>query len=140
MRRLFILVFSMLLAGLLPASAEIRIGVVGPMSGQYSAFGGQMRRGVQMAVKEINASGGINGEKLKLVIGDDRCDTGKGVKAAEKMAAPKPVVEAPAVEAPAIEIDDTPAAPAAAKKPVATKKASGSAGRSTKKKKDLFNP
>lgn len=89
MRRLFILVFSMLLAGLLQASAEIRIGVVGPMSGQYSAFGGQMRRGVQMAVKEINASGGINGEKLKLVIGDDRCDAKKAVPAAEKMAAKK---------------------------------------------------
>lgn len=89
--------FSILAGGVLlavatlpgSATAEIRVGVVGPMSGPYAAFGGQMRRGVEMAVKEINAAGGIDGEKITLAIGDDRCDAGRAVTAADKMAQKK---------------------------------------------------
>jgi hypothetical protein len=95
MKRLFIPACGALLAMAMFstfAAAEIRIGVVGPMSGQYIAFGRQMRRGVEMAVKEINAAGGINGEKITLAIGDDRCDAGKAVEVAEKMAAQKAVL------------------------------------------------
>jgi branched-chain amino acid transport system substrate-binding protein len=92
MKRFLILVCTMLLAGATfpsGASAEINIGVVGPMKGQYAAFGRQMRRGVEMAVKEINAAGGINGEKLAVIVGDDRCDATKAVEAADKMVAKK---------------------------------------------------
>ena len=89
MKRLSILAGSVLLAVATfsgSAAAEIRVGVVGPMSGPYAAFGGQMRRGAEMAVKEINAAGGINGEKITLAIGDDRCDADRAVTAAGKMA------------------------------------------------------
>lgn len=92
MKRFLILVCTMVLAGVTfpsVAPAEINIGVAGPMKGQYAAFGRQMRRGVEMAVKEINAAGGIKGEKVKLVIGDDRCDAKKGVEVADKMVASK---------------------------------------------------
>lgn len=62
---------AMLLAG--QAQAEIVIGVAGPMSGQFAAFGEQMRAGAELAAADINAAGGINGEKIVLRIEDDKC-------------------------------------------------------------------
>src|ERR1044072_5402721 len=56
------------------ASADITIPVAGPMTGALAAFGEQLRRGAEMAVKDINAAGGVNGEQLKLELGDDQCD------------------------------------------------------------------
>ena len=56
------------------ASADITIAVAGPMTGDLAAFGEQLRRGAEMAVKDVNAAGGVNGEQLKLEIGDDQCD------------------------------------------------------------------
>ncbi|NRG18088.1 branched-chain amino acid ABC transporter substrate-binding protein [Rhizobiales bacterium] len=61
----------LILAG--PARAEIIIGVAGPMSGQFAAFGEQMRIGAEEAAADINASGGINGETIVLRIEDDKC-------------------------------------------------------------------
>ena len=49
-----------------PASAQdITIGVAGPMTGQYAAFGTQFKNGMDAAVAAINASGGVLGKKLK---------------------------------------------------------------------------
>jgi branched-chain amino acid transport system substrate-binding protein len=56
------------------ADADITIAVAGPMTGDLAAFGEQLRRGAEMAVADINAAGGVNGEQLKLEIGDDQCD------------------------------------------------------------------
>ena len=56
------------------ASADITIAVAGPMTGDLASFGEQLRRGAEMAVADINAAGGVNGEQLKLEIGDDQCD------------------------------------------------------------------
>ena len=67
------------------ARAEIEIAVVGPMSGQYSAFGEQMRRGAKQAVKDINAGGGVLDQELELIIGDDQCDPIKAVEIANRL-------------------------------------------------------
>ncbi len=64
------------------ARADIAIAVAGPMTGQYASFGEQMRRGAEMAVKDINTAGGVLGQKLKLVIGDDACDPKQAVAVA----------------------------------------------------------
>ena len=66
------------------AQADIVIGVAGPMTGQYQSFGEQMLRGVQSAIDEINAHGGISGEYLKLDQGDDGCDARKTEETAHK--------------------------------------------------------
>jgi branched-chain amino acid transport system substrate-binding protein len=47
------------------------------ITGQY-AFGEQLKRGAEMAVADINAAGGVNGEKLVLEVGDDACDPEAG--------------------------------------------------------------
>ncbi len=69
-----------------PAMADITIATAGPMTGQYASFGEQMQRGAEMAVKDINAAGGVLGQKLKLEIGDDACDPKQAVAVANKFA------------------------------------------------------
>jgi branched-chain amino acid transport system substrate-binding protein len=68
------------------ALADITIGVQGPISGQYAAFGEQLKRGAEKAVADINAAGGVNGEKIALEIGDDACDPKQAVAAANQLA------------------------------------------------------
>ena len=80
--------YSALVAFLsLPASADIFIGVAGPMSGQYAGFGTQMKVGVEMAIADINAAGGINAEKLVAVTSDDACDSKRAVEVAKELLA-----------------------------------------------------
>src|SRR5262245_21217228 len=67
------------------ASADITIAVAGPMTGDLAAFGEQLRRGAEMAVKDINAAGGVNGEQLKLEVGDDQCDPKQAVAVANDL-------------------------------------------------------
>ncbi len=67
------------------AYADITIATAGPMTGQYAAFGEQMKRGAEQAVADINAAGGINGEKLKLEVGDDACDPKQAVAVANDL-------------------------------------------------------
>ena len=69
-----------------PASADILIGVAGPMTGQYASFGEQFRKGAEQAVKDLNANGGVLGEQLKLFIGDDACDPKQAVAVANQAA------------------------------------------------------
>jgi branched-chain amino acid transport system substrate-binding protein len=69
------------------ASTDILIATVGPMSGSNATFGEQLRRGAEMAVADINAAGGINGERLVLEVGDDACDAKQAVAVAGQMAA-----------------------------------------------------
>jgi branched-chain amino acid transport system substrate-binding protein len=75
---------SVMLVGMGSAMADILIATAGPMTGQYASFGEQMRRGAEMAVKDINAKGGVMGQQLKLTIGDDACDPKQAVAVANK--------------------------------------------------------
>jgi len=66
------------------AQAQIKIGVAGPITGANAAFGAQLKNGVEQAVEDINAAGGINGQKLQMVVGDDVADPKQGVSVANK--------------------------------------------------------
>jgi branched-chain amino acid transport system substrate-binding protein len=68
------------------AAKDIVLAVAGPMTGQYSAFGEQMRRGAEQAVADINAKGGVGGHKLRLEVGDDSCDPKQAVSIANQFA------------------------------------------------------
>ena len=74
-----------------PAQAELVISTVGPMTGQYASFGEQMRRGAEQAVKDLNAAGGVLGQKVKLIVGDDACDPKQAVAVAKKLVSQKVV-------------------------------------------------
>lgn len=69
------------------AAADITVAVVGPMTGQYATYGDQLRRGAEKAVADINAKGGILGNKLQLIVGDDACDPKQAVAVANQMVA-----------------------------------------------------
>ncbi|MBY8916096.1 branched-chain amino acid ABC transporter substrate-binding protein [Nitratireductor sp. L1-7-SE] len=68
------------------AWADITIAVAGPMTGQYASFGEQMKAGAEQAVADINEAGGVNGEMLKLEVGDDACDPKQAVAVANQFA------------------------------------------------------
>lgn len=70
--------------GIGAAQAEIVIATAGPMTGQYASFGEQMAKGAEMAVKDINAAGGVLGEMLELKVGDDACDPKQAVAVANQ--------------------------------------------------------
>jgi branched-chain amino acid transport system substrate-binding protein len=55
------------------------------MTGDLASFGEQLRRGAEMAVADINAAGGVNGEQIKLEIGDDQCDPKQAVQVANDL-------------------------------------------------------
>ena len=67
------------------AHADILIGLAGPLTGQYAAFGEQMKRGTEQAVTDINAHGGVLGEKLVLREVDDACDPKQAVTVANNL-------------------------------------------------------
>jgi branched-chain amino acid transport system substrate-binding protein len=66
------------------AAAQIKLGVAGPMTGGSAAFGAQLKNGVEQAVDDINAAGGILGQKIQVFVGDDRADPKEGVSVANK--------------------------------------------------------
>ncbi|OWV93608.1 branched-chain amino acid ABC transporter substrate-binding protein [Rhizobium sp. R693] len=70
-----------------PAFADVLMGVAGPVTGPGAAFGAQLKRGAEKAAADINAAGGINGEKILLEIGDDASDPKQGISVANKFVA-----------------------------------------------------
>jgi len=84
MKRLLLL---LALAAALPAYAQetIKIGLVTALSGQSARAGEAITRGLQVAIDEINAKGGVLKRKLELVRRDDEATPAKGVIAAREL-------------------------------------------------------
>jgi branched-chain amino acid transport system substrate-binding protein len=92
MRRLFMLLLcaGLLAAFALPAAAQskdpIKIGLAAAVSGGSAASGEAIKRGIQIAMDEINAKGGLlGGRRLELVIRDDEGNPAKGVTIAREL-------------------------------------------------------
>ena len=66
-------------------SAAIKLGSIGPLSGPYAVYGGDCKNGIELAVNEINAAGGVNGQKLELIAEDDEGAAEKSVSAYKKL-------------------------------------------------------
>ena len=66
------------------AQAQIKLGVAGPITGPNAAFGAQLKNGVEQAVEDINAKGGVLGQKISVSVGDDVSDPKQGVSVANK--------------------------------------------------------
>ena len=64
---------------------EIRIAVAASMTGPLAGAGDQVKRGAEMAVRDINAAGGVKGEKIALSIEDDVCDPKQAVSVANRI-------------------------------------------------------
>ena len=66
-------------------AADIKVGVIGPFTGGSSSMGVSMRDGVRLATQEINAAGGINGNKIVLVERDDEAKNERGVQISQEL-------------------------------------------------------
>lgn len=66
-------------------TGPIRIGVVTPLSGTYAGIGQQVKWGLDMAAKEINAAGGVMGRQLELIYEDEEANPAVAVQKAEKL-------------------------------------------------------
>ncbi|MBQ4379232.1 MAG: ABC transporter substrate-binding protein [Treponema sp.] len=76
---------SLALIGCNSKSSTIKIGSVGPLSGPYAVYGGDCKNGIELAVSEINAAGGINGQQIELIAEDDEGAAEKSVSAYKKL-------------------------------------------------------
>lgn len=69
-----------------PAEGEpIKIGWIGPLTGDVAAIGTGMRDAVELAVKEVNAEGGINGHPVEMVYENGGCEAKMASTAATKL-------------------------------------------------------
>ena len=86
MRSLVALALAMFAASLgSPAGADVLIGVAGPMTGSMGWYGEQMQRGVELAVADLNAAGGVLGQRVQTTTADDFCDPEQAVAVAHKL-------------------------------------------------------
>jgi branched-chain amino acid transport system substrate-binding protein len=71
---------------------EILVGEYGSMTGQQGTFGTSTHQGIQLAVDEINAAGGVNGRKIKILLEDDQSKQEEAANAVTKLISQNNVV------------------------------------------------
>jgi branched-chain amino acid transport system substrate-binding protein len=83
--RLTITGFVIAAVGITTARAEVLIGVVEMQTGgTATSLMDQLHQSAVLAVAEINATGGVLGQKVRMIVGDDACDGEQGVALANK--------------------------------------------------------
>src|SRR6476661_7583988 len=65
---------------------DVQIGLIAPMSGPFAVLGISQQNSIQVEIDQINAKGGVDGAKLRLVTRDSGLDPGKAVQAANELA------------------------------------------------------
>ena len=78
---------TVMLVGIGAAHADIKIGVFGPMTGDAAGYGQSLREAVELVVKEKNAAGGLLGQKIAPVYGDDAGKPEQAVSVAKRLTA-----------------------------------------------------
>ena len=78
-----ILLFLPLISAAETAWADVNVAVIAPQSGSREMFGREIWEGAQIAVDELNENGGLHGEKVNLIMIDDRCDDRFAVSTAQ---------------------------------------------------------
>jgi branched-chain amino acid transport system substrate-binding protein len=89
------LIFSTVLTfGITPITlaGTIKIGVAAQFTGSAASYGDNIYDGLSLKLKEINDAGGINGDEVKLVKGDDLCEAKDAGNVASKFATDKSIV------------------------------------------------
>lgn len=64
---------------------EIKIGAVLPLTGDLAVYGQKMKKGIDLAVKQVNDKGGIKGKHIKILYEDDHADPKTSVAAVQKL-------------------------------------------------------
>lgn len=69
----------------LGGSEDFAVGVVAPLTGDNAKYGESAKRGLELGVDELNASGGVRGKKIRLILEDSQGVPQKGVTAFQKL-------------------------------------------------------
>ena len=87
MKRIFALtaLASLALVACQSNADTIKIGLIGPLTGDAATIGADVLNGAKLAVDQINATGGINGKKVELIAEDGRCTGADAASAAQKL-------------------------------------------------------
>src|SRR3954452_3143382 len=87
LRRVLRITFAVAVLGTArsPARADLLVGVAAPLTGPYEWSGEQTQHGVELAAEELNAAGGLLGQRVALAFADDYCDPEQAVAAARKL-------------------------------------------------------
>lgn len=67
------------------SSNEIKIGILFPLTGDESDYGKKGSNAIELAIEQVNDSGGISGKKIKAVYEDSKADATTGVTAIQKL-------------------------------------------------------
>ena len=67
------------------AAETVKIGGIGPLTGDYANYGISVKQGVELAIKEINAAGGIGGQQIELSFQDSQGDPESAANAYGKL-------------------------------------------------------
>ena len=70
----------------------IKIGGNLEMTGGSASYGVSSKNAIELALKQINAKGGVNGKKLELVVADNKSDATEGANAMQKLVSKDKVV------------------------------------------------
>ncbi len=84
-RSVFVLVFVAAAVLLSTATAQVTIGILSPLTGGAAGTGQAQKEGFELALKEINAAGGVLGKPLKLIYADTQANPKVAVAAFEKL-------------------------------------------------------
>ncbi|MDR3348479.1 MAG: ABC transporter substrate-binding protein [Acidaminococcales bacterium] len=76
------------------AEGDIKIGLTGEMTGNNANYGTSTQDGVKLAVKEINAAGGILGKKINLIVVDNKSEPSEAANVMTKLTQQDKVVAA----------------------------------------------
>lgn len=79
------LVLSLLLLAPPALAGTVKIGVITPLTGNLASIGNAVTEGIKLAVKVANNKGGVKGDKIQLVIYDDRNTPEEAVSAAKRL-------------------------------------------------------
>ncbi|HNR00715.1 MAG TPA: ABC transporter substrate-binding protein, partial [Trueperaceae bacterium] len=88
MKRVLIALFVACLAfvtAVASAQDTVKIGVITSLTGRFAEFGEQHKAGIQAALEDVNAAGGVNGALVEVVFEDDISEVNAALTAGEKL-------------------------------------------------------
>ncbi len=85
MKKVLFLMLILCLAAGTAAAGTIKIGLMAPLTGAWASEGQDMRQIVELLADEINAAGGINGQKFEIITEDDGGDPRTAALAAQRL-------------------------------------------------------
>ncbi len=76
---------ALVLSACLPTADTIKIGFIGPLTGDAAAYGVDALNGAKLKADEINAAGGIDGKQISIVAEDAKCNGADAATAVQKL-------------------------------------------------------